>query len=736
MPSYDLRAHQERTEEESVGGVSTRPDPAVTLSQELERLYRERQYDWATQAQKLSEFFHNAQFTAEQVEKLGRRGQAAVPINVIYPATEQAVSMLTTNKPRFQATAREDSDTKTAKVIADLMSWIWDHSKGNVHLKQAVYDYYVKGRGVLMAYMDPYEDFGRGEVMLTCVDPLDVYPDPNSKDRYWRDASHVVVSRVFTREQIEAMWPNVVEMGLMQRASASEPDNIYTGGMMKQQGQHVGAAVDRDPHHERYKVIERYTKVKVDYKHCLDQTTGIEKVYLPEEYREMLQEPAAYIDAGQGGQYITRPSEVEEVMALYEQGQPVDGEEGARVYDAPPQEDPQTGQVIDPPPITIVPLTKLDLVEAGIIACRSVLLDRIQLVISIGGALYYNDFLPISEYPLVPLNNRHDRNPYPMSDVSFVQPMQESLNKLHMQIVANLATGNNQKIIVPRGSVDRKQIEKELTRAGAAVIEVDYDMGEPKVVGPSPMPAGLFQHFQVLTQMIERELGIFSLMQGDPAAAPSTYKGTLAMDEFGQRRIRSKLDDIEGSIMQLGKVCVEMIQHVYTEEKVIRLVQPNGDLAQSTANQPIYDDFGAVIERVNDVSAGSYDLIVVAGSTLPSSRWALMEYYMELANVVGPAMIPEILKKSEIPNWEGIWENVNLINQQQQVIEQLEQEVKELRGDLQTAERAEVNSRKRVEVEKFKTKLGTASSKAQQATSLYEARLKDQLQLRRKENKE
>ena len=41
-------------------------------------------------------------------------------------------------------------------------------------------------------------------------------------------------------------------------------------------------------------------------------------------------------------------------------------------------------------------------------------------------------------------------------------------------------------------------------------------------------------------------------MQGDQGAAPTTYKGTIALDEFGQRRIRSKKDDIEAMLNQLG----------------------------------------------------------------------------------------------------------------------------------------------------------------------------------------
>ena len=56
-----------------------------------------------------------------------------------------------------------------------------------------------------------------------------------------------------------------------------------------------------------------------------------------------------------------------------------------------------------------------------------------------------------------------------------------------------------------------------------------------------------------------------------------------------------------------------------------------------------------------------------------------------------------------------------------------ENEIKKLKGDLQSRDREAVNLRKRVEVEKFKTDLGDISSKAKAAGTLYEKRLDDGL---------
>ena len=60
-------------------------------------------------------------------------------------------------------------------------------------------------------------------------------------------------------------------------------------------------------------------------------------------------------------------------------------------------------------------------------------------------------------------------------------------------------------------------------------------------------------------------------------------------------------------------------------------------------------------------------------------------------------------------------------------LKQAQEQVKELRGDLQTRDREAVNLRKKVEVEKFKTDMDKMSTRAEAAGTLFEKRLDDNL---------
>lgn len=183
-----------------------------------------------------------------------------------------------------------------------------------------------------------------------------------------------------------------------------------------------------------------------------------------------------------------------------------------------------------------------------------------------------------------------------------------------------------------------------------------------------------------------------------------TYKGTMAVNEFGQQRIKSKLQDVERSIRRVGQVMLEWSQSYYTIEKFFKVIQPNGEVIEGEINKVLTDEYGNEIQKMNDITQGRYDLVVVAGSTLPSNRWAEWETYKE-AYSIGAIDRQELLKKSEIFDAEGVLKRISEIENLNAQLGQAQQQIKELQGDLQTATRESTSDRKRVELEKFKTQL-------------------------------
>lgn len=375
---------------------------------------------------------------------------------------------------------------------------------------------------------------------------------------------------------------------------------------------------------------------------------------------------------------------------------------------------------------TIDVLTKATLIEDGGIMVNEVDLTQIKQIVSVGDKELFNVVLPIEEYPIIPFMNGFNRNPFPLSDVRLVKGLQEYINKIRSLIVAHASSSTNVKLLIPRGSMDKAHLEAEWGKAGTAVIEFDPELGQPIVAGPVPLPNELYKNEADAKADIERILGIYALMQGDQGAAPQTFKGTVALDEFGQRRIKSKKDDVEECINQLAKVVVGLVQYVYTGQKVMRLMQPNNRPIEIPINSPMYDSVGNEIGKINDITVGKYDVIVLSGSTLPSNRFARFEYYMQLYQA-GLIDQLEVLKQTDVADMEGVLERAGQMQKMQQQMQMQAEEIKKLRGDLQTAQRESLHDRKRVEVKEFEKKLAKAEAKVEMASQLYKNRLADEL---------
>jgi aldehyde:ferredoxin oxidoreductase len=122
-------------------------------------------------------------------------------------------------------------------------------------------------------------------------------------------------------------------------------------------------------------------------------------------------------------------------------------------------------------------------------------------------------------------------------------------------------------------------------------------------------------------------------------------------------------------------------------------------------------------ETVIDISKdrnniGQHDIRIEPGSTLPTSKWAEYGVYFE-AYQAGLIDRTEVLKKNpEIFDKESILSRMSEIAQLQQANASLEEQVKALQGDLQTAQRESVQDKKRVAVEKFKRDLSEVRSDA------------------------
>ena len=648
-------------------------DIRVKEVRELFDRWKDARADWDTAAREDIDFYLGNHFTQAEVDELDSRNQSSMPMDRLYAAIEQFKAIITSKTPKFSAVGREDSDNKLANVWRTILEYIWDKSDGNEVFKQVVHDYAVTGLGYFYCYLDKDGDYGRGEVKFTYIDPFRVYVDPNARHRYFDDVSGMIVSTILTKQQLIDLYPQLLQ-----------PIDEKSEKLLIDEIEAISGEEDY-PDATNKTTMQSFTP-----DNSKDKDYGVDKYRLLEHYSKVRVPFYRVIDTRSGDERIM----TQEHFARMAQ----DKDFAAAIQ----------GQLID-----YVEVTQ----------------SRIKLTCTIGQIVLYEMICDTDIYPIVPVPNIWTNTPYPMSDVRKNKAFQRFLNKTISLITSHAQASAGLKLLVPQGSVsDIEELERDWANPNAT-IEYDPSFGEPHFPSPQPLSGSILTLPKMIEGYIDLNIGIFEMMQGNTEAAPRTYSATMMMEDVGQRRSKSKLRDVEGSLKRLGQVAYNLAKQHYGFKKTFRIVQPNNDLTEYTINKRLYDDKTKELQSIeNDISVGQFDIRIIGNSTLPSNKWGEWQIYME-AFQAGLIDRVEALKKTEIFDKEGILQRTDEVTKLQGMLQQAQEQLKKLSGDLQTSEREAVSSRKRTEVEKFKTRIKEQELDSKLNSKLQVGRLTDALKL-------
>ncbi len=647
-------------------------DKRVESIRELWKRWLDARKDWENHAREDIDFYLGNHFSPSEKDELESRNQSSIPLDRIYSAIEQFKAIITSKPPKFSALPREDSDSDLANVWKVILEYIWNISDGNEVFKQTIHDYAVTGLGYFYAYVDREADYGRGEVKFTYIDPFRVVVDPNARSRYFDDATGMMLSTIFTKFQLLDLYPQLAEV------------NEETGKMLIDDIE--GYSEDEtfpSPMNERTK-----GSFTPDYVKDFDKGEGSEKYQLIESFSKTKVPYYRILDTTSGEERILDTENMEKFLS-----------------------DPDI----------------VEAVEKGVIDVVQVQQTRIKLTCTLGQIILYERILNTDKYPIVPVPNIWTNTPYPMSDVRKNKDFQRFLNKTMSLITSHAQASSGLKLLIPQGSIDDiEELERDWANPNAT-IEYDPSFGEPHFPSPQPLSNSVMQLPQLIERYIDLNMGIFEMSQGNAEVAPKTSSATMMLEDFGQRRSKSKLRDIEGSLRRLGQVIYNLAKEHYTYKKAFRVVQPNNDMSEYMVNH--YNDKSQAIgEMMNDLTIGQYDINIIGSSTMPSNRWGEWSIYME-AYQAGLIDRTEALMKTDIFDKEGVLQRMDIVQQLQQQLQQAQEAVKNLEGDLQTAHRESISARKRTEVEKFKAELKSNESQAKSANKLAIGKLENAVKL-------
>jgi hypothetical protein len=734
----------------------------MARTKKAERIYQmwntangEERAKWQSNSQKGYDFYLNEQLTQEEKDTLKESGMPTFEINRITPIIETMKYFVTANNPKWKAVAVEGSDTNIAQVHSDISEYCWSLSNGKSVYGSVILDTLTKGQGYFFVDIDTDLDNGKGDVVFKKIDPYDVYPDPMSRDFLLRDASFVIIRKTLAREQLKTMFPEHARK--IQKASEQGSTSSYSQADRAESQaiipEDIMTTVSPDGDSDDILAYhECYEKVRVPYVNLV-----IKMFPTAEQIEQVKEISQKKLQSFKDEIAVSTKEQILQITKAYEAGEVI--EERAQLEIKKAEDSLKTGIQQKTAEIEYSLQEELNRVEEKVVSKEEydILIQnddivdtivessdyfesRIKVTCTIGSDItLYEYILPLSEYPIIPVPYLYTGTPFPMSAVSPMIGKQQEINKAHQVMVHNANLASNLRWMYEEGSVPEDEWE-QYSSAPGALLKYRQGFNPPTPI----LPASINNAFYTITQEGKADMeyiaGIPSSMMGFAQQQTDTYRGLLANDEFGTRRIKAWMNSIlEPCLEHVGLVFKDLSQSHYKIDKVFRIVQPNAgggySEKETRINIPIYNDYGEEINKWSDYSSARFDIRIVAGASMPINRWALLEEYFRWYQA---GLIDDIamLAETDVRGKENIIERKSMYSQLQQQVQQMEEQLKEKSGTVETLSRQLVQAgiRHNVDTGSMETKKDVLETEAQQ--KFYRKILDNEMKNNLQDNKE
>ncbi len=154
----------------------------------------------------------------------------------------------------------------------------------------------------------------------------------------------------------------------------------------------------------------------------------------------------------------------------------------------------------------------------------------------------------------------------------------------------------------------------------------------PQRIQPEPPPAGVMVAAEAINNDLQTVLGIF-----DPSQQIQGNVSGKALNGQQQQVDMSNFhfyDNLTRSIKHVGKIILDLIPIIYSEQRVMRIIGSDGQPDMVTINEKT-----AVGEVLNDITVGQYDVVMDTGPGYASKRIQAVEAMMPLLSAS-----PELFK--------------------------------------------------------------------------------------------
>lgn len=182
---------------------------------------------------------------------------------------------------------------------------------------------------------------------------------------------------------------------------------------------------------------------------------------------------------------------------------------------------------------------------------------------------------------------------------------------------------------------------------------------QPLDFGPA---AGAMQEALMAADDMKSIIGIHDASLGAKSNETSG-RAIMARQREGDVSTFHFIDNLTRAIRHLGMIILDLIPHVYTEERVIRVVGEDDNVREVTINAQGLEetDEGGAVLALHDLTTGKYDLVAKAGPSYTTQREETAYQMTEaLRNypIAAPVLLPIVAKNSDWPDADKLAERL------------------------------------------------------------------------------
>lgn len=267
----------------------------------------------------------------------------------------------------------------------------------------------------------------------------------------------------------------------------------------------------------------------------------------------------------------------------------------------------------------------------------------------------HSEWSPYSDFTIVPYFP-YFRSGRTSGIVEHLLGPQELFNKIRSQELHVVNTSANSGWITEEGNLVNMSVE-ELERRGAesGVVLTVNDKDRIEKIQPNQVPTGLDRLSYKSEEDIKTISGVTDYMAGS-AREDVSAKAVRLNQSRGSAAFATLLDNLNRTDTMLAERVLSLVQNFYTEPRLLNITGNGlGQESQQVAiNQP-----GPEGEIINDMTLGTYDVVVTSESERDSQEDSQFDHAVALRTEVG-VQIPDefMIETSKLRNKSEILETM------------------------------------------------------------------------------